>query len=85
MAVEIGIAAANPFEHHGGVLFLFFLVMQQRAAQRLILANVGALAVPVNGFQFFHQRMEGARHVARLRLQYLIRCVPCDSHVIPAS
>jgi hypothetical protein len=46
--VEGGIAAPDPFEHHGRVLLLLVAIVRQDRAQLGVLAGVDTLVVPVS-------------------------------------
>jgi hypothetical protein len=64
------------------VLFLFIAVVLEDATQIAVVSNVNALAVPVDGLEFLHERLNGASHVLRFGFQLFVRCVPCDGHSV---
>ena len=55
---EIAVVAADPFEHHRGVLHLLAHVVQQDLAQLFVLGVVGALAIPVDRVELLLQRCD---------------------------
>src|SRR5882757_2332224 len=60
MPGELGIAAAQPFQHHGGVLLLLVAIVLEDGPQLGIGRGLGALVVPVDGLQLLHQGDDGA-------------------------
>ena len=58
--IDLGVAAAQPFQRHHGVLDLFVSVVEQHRPQGLFLGGVGALLVPVDRLKLLDQRFDGA-------------------------
>jgi hypothetical protein len=50
-------------------------VMFEDGLEFRVLACMRALVVPVDGFQFLHQRHHGSMHIARFSGQFLSRLV----------
>ena len=55
VSVQDGIVAAQPLEHHAGVLFLFVAIVREDALELVVCARQHALVVPVDRLQLFHQ------------------------------
>jgi hypothetical protein len=69
MLVELGVMAAQPFEHHGGVLLFLVAVVRQDFLEFRVGGGVDALVVPIHRLQFLHQRGHGAVPVDGFRAQ----------------
>ena len=67
MLREFGIAAAQPFQHHRRVLLLLVAIVLEDGAQIGIACRLGALVVPVDGLELFHQGNDGAVLVDNFR------------------
>jgi hypothetical protein len=62
---EGGVIAAQPLNEHGRMLFLLVAIVREYAAQFVISRRFLSLAVPVDRFQLFHERDNGAVPVKR--------------------
>ena len=68
---QLGIAAAKPFQRHRRVLLLLVAIVLEDGAQIGIACGLGALVVPVDGLQLFHQGHDGAMGIDRLGADHL--------------
>ncbi len=67
MLGEFRIAAAQPFKRHRGMLLLLVSIVLEDGAQLGIARRLGALVVPVDSLELFHQGNDGAVLVDDLR------------------
>ena len=58
--VQFRVVAAQPLQHHHGVLFLLVAVVLHDGAQLGIVRGLGALVVPIDSLELLHQRDDGA-------------------------
>ena len=73
LGVELGVAAAQPLEGHGGVLLLVVAVVGQDGGQALVRGGLGPLVVPVDRLELLGQRLHGAVVVERGFVEQLER------------
>jgi hypothetical protein len=57
------------------MLHLLAHVVEEQLFQRLVFGIVGALTLPVDGIEFFHQRNNRKMQIERLLRKTLTRCV----------
>ena len=68
---EAPIVASQPFQHHRGVFLLFIAIVREQSLEFGIGGGIDALVVPVDGFQFFHERRRRAMTIDGFRTQFL--------------
>jgi hypothetical protein len=61
--------AADPLEHHAGVLLLLVAIVREHRGELGVVAGVDALRVPIHRVELFDQRAQRAVHLARLGAQ----------------
>src|SRR3989344_4320133 len=76
---ERRILAPDPLQHHRRMFLFLIAIVRKDCLEFFILARIGTLVVPINGFQLFHQRHDGSVHVARFIGQFLDGLVITDT------
>jgi hypothetical protein len=71
--------AAEPFQHHARVLDFFVHVVFENDSQLLVVTGIGALSVPVNSFQLFHERDHRPMNVRSFRFKFIDRFMQCGT------
>src|SRR5262249_41151094 len=83
--VHFGDMTAQPFQHHARMLHFFVHVVFENGSQLLVVASIGALAIPVNRFQLFHERDHRPMNVRSFRLKFLDPFMQCGTRCCHAS